>query len=135
MGVGGPVTDPNMTLGLFSQSYMNPPTFSLSFNVSNGPPTIIRCYINDSPIHHHSLERMIVNGSGSVTAVSVLVTSNQTGTYTCTVSNDRVLDGTINGITATNSTTTLTITSEGTMIINFIVIIIIILIFLLLYRI
>uniref|UniRef100_A0A1X7TTJ7 Uncharacterized protein n=1 Tax=Amphimedon queenslandica TaxID=400682 RepID=A0A1X7TTJ7_AMPQE len=107
---GGPVTDANMTLGLFSQSHMNPPTFSLSFNVSNGPPTLITCYINGSPVHHHSLERMIVNGSGSVTGVSVVVTSNETGTYTCTVSNDRVFDGTINGVTATNSTTTLAIT-------------------------
>ena len=101
-----------MTLGLFSQSYMNPPTFSLSFNVSSGPPTYITCYINDSPVHDDSLERMIVNGSGSVTGVSVVITGNQTGTYSCSVSNDRVLDGGIDGVTATNSTTTLTINSK-----------------------
>ena len=55
------------------------------------------------------LSRVIVNGPGSVTRVTVTVRLKEAGNYQCTVSNDRVTDGTINGVTAVNSTSSLNI--------------------------
>ena len=51
---------------------------------------------------------MIVNGPGSVTRVTV-TNLNETGNYQCTVSNDRVTDGTINGTTGVFVTSSLNI--------------------------
>ena len=55
------------------------------------------------------LSRVIVNGPGSVTRVTVTVRLREAGNYQCTVSNDRVTDGTINSVTAVNSTSSLNI--------------------------
>ena len=55
------------------------------------------------------LSRVIVNGPGSVTRVTVTVRLREAGNYQCTVSNDRVTDGTINDVTAVNSTSSLNI--------------------------
>ena len=46
---------------------------------------------------------MIVNGPGSVTRVTVTVRQREAGNYQCTVSNDRVTDGTIQGTTGATS--------------------------------
>ena len=56
------------------------------------------------------LSRVIVNGSGSVTRVTVTVRQREASNYQCTVSNVRVTDGTINGITGVTSTSSLDIT-------------------------
>ena len=55
------------------------------------------------------LSRVIVNGPGSVTRVTVTVRLREAGNYQCTVSNTRVAYGTINGVTAVTSTSSLNI--------------------------
>ena len=49
------------------------------------------------------LSRVIVNGPGSVTRVTVTVRQREAGNYQCTVSNDRVTNGTINGNNGPNA--------------------------------
>ena len=84
-----------------------PLVFSLSFNVSDGPPTTVNCSVNGNGISTE-LSRVIVNGPGSVTRVTVTNLS-EARNYQCTVSNDRVTDGTISGVTAVTSTSSLNI--------------------------
>ena len=55
------------------------------------------------------LSREIVNGPGSVTRVTVTVRLREAGNYQCTVSNDRVTNGTVNRVTAVDSTSSLNI--------------------------
>ena len=103
-----------MQFSLLSTSRLaTPPVFSLSFNVSDGPPTTVYCSVNGN-VHIASTElsRVIVNGSGSVTRVTVTVRLREAGNYQCTVSNARVTDGTngvIGGVQASSSTTSLSL--------------------------
>ena len=103
-----------MQFSLLSTSRLaTPPVFSLSFNVFDGPPTTVSCFLN-SNVHIASTElfRVIVNGSGSVTRVTVTVRLREAGNYQCNVFNDRVFDGTngnIGGVQATNSNTFLSL--------------------------
>ena len=58
------------------------------------------------------LSRVIVNGPGSVTRVTVTVRLREAGNYQCTVSNARVTNGPISGNsgpTAVSSTSSLTV--------------------------
>ena len=58
------------------------------------------------------LSRVIVNGSGSVTRVTVTVRLREASNYECNVFNARVSDGTngvIGGVQATSSTTSLSV--------------------------
>ena len=96
-----------MQFSLLSTSRLaTPPVFSLSFNVSDGPPTFVSCSVNGNGISTE-LTRVIVNGIGSVTRVTVTVRQREAGNYQCTVSNGRA--GTLNGVTATTNTSTLII--------------------------
>ena len=105
----GPDADPTMQFSLLSTSRLaTPPVFSLSFNVSDGPPTFVSCSVNGNGISTE-LSRVIVNGPGSVTGVTVTVRLREAGNYQCTVSNYRVTNGTINNVTAINGTTSLNI--------------------------
>ena len=79
-----------------------PPVFSLSFNVSDGPPTTVSCSLNGNGISTE-LSRVIVNGPRFVTRVTV-TNLREAGNYQCTVSNTRVNDGTIQGTTGVTST-------------------------------
>ena len=98
-----------MQFSLLSTSRLaTPPVFSLSFNVSDGPPTTVSCSVNGNGISTE-LSHVIVNGPGSVTRVTVTVRLREAGNYQCTVSNDRVTNGTINGVTAVNSTSSFSI--------------------------
>ena len=82
-----------MQFSLLSTSRLaTPPVFSLSFNVSDGPPTIVSCSLNGNGISTE-LSRVIVNGPGSVTRVTVTVRQREAGNYQCIVFNDRVTDG------------------------------------------
>ena len=57
------------------------------------------------------MSRVVVNGPGSVTQVTVTVRMRQAGTYQCTVTNARVTNGPILGQTgpiATSSSSTST---------------------------
>ena len=86
-----------MTLSFISTRDLNPPVFTLSFNVSDGPPTNVTCTDGTNPltIDSNDLSHVIVNGPQSVTQVTVSVRMRQAGIYQCTVSNARVTDGTI----------------------------------------
>ena len=57
------------------------------------------------------LSRVVVNGTGSLTQVTVTVRMRQAGTYQCTVSNARVINGPAEqhnnvDVNATNSSST-----------------------------
>ena len=100
----GPDADPTMQFSLLSTSRLaTPPVFSLSFNVSDGPPTTVNCSVNGNGISTE-LSREIVNGTGSVTKVTVTNLS-EAGNYHCTVSNTRVTNGTISGNSDPNAVT------------------------------
>ena len=86
----------------------SPPVFSLSFNVSDGPPTTVNCTVNGNEMSTE-LSRVIVDGPESITRVIVTVRLREAGNYQCTVSNDRVTAGTINGVTAVSNTSSLSI--------------------------
>ena len=95
-----------MQFSLLSRSILAP-VFCLSFNVSNGPPTIVNCTINGVDIHpiFPKLSRVIVNGIASITRVTV-TNLTKAGKYQCTVSNNRVTNGPISGsVTAVVSST------------------------------
>ena len=97
-----------MKFSLISTRDANPPVFTLTFNVSDGPPTDVNCTDRSNPftIASGDMSRVVVNGPGSVTQVTVTVRMRQAGTYQCTVSNARVDASTIFGITATSSSST-----------------------------
>ena len=100
-----------MKFSLISTRNANPPVFTLTFNVSNGPPTDVNCTYGSNPftIASGDLSRVVVNGPGSVTQVTVTVRMRQAGTYRCTVSNARVTNGPSSGKTgpiATSSNST-----------------------------
>ena len=103
----------DMSLSLISTPrYVDPPEFTLSFTVTDGPPTDVTCTGPDSfNIDEASddLSREVVN-IGTATLVTVTVRMREGGTYQCTVSNARVDDGTINGVTATDNSTSLSVT-------------------------
>ena len=96
-----------MLFSLISPRNANPPVFTLTFNVSDGPPTDVTCTDENSPIDIASgdLSRVVVNGKTSVTQVTVTLRMRQAGIYQCTVSNARVDAGNILGFTARNSST------------------------------
>ena len=98
-----------MQFSLLSTSRLaTPPVFSLSFNVSDGPPTTVSCTVNGNGISIE-LSRVIVDGTGSITRVTVTIRLREAGNYQCTVSNDRVTAGTINGVTAVSDTSSLSL--------------------------
>ena len=107
--IDGPDADPTMQFSLLSKSRLaSPPVFSLSFNVSDGPPTTVNCTVNGNEMSTE-LSRVIVDGPESITRVIVTVRLREAGNYQCTVSNDRVTAGTINGVTAVSNTSSLSI--------------------------
>ena len=103
----------DMSLSLISTPrYVDPPVFNLSFTVTNGPPTNVTCTgPNSFSITQTSddLSREIMN-DGTATLVTVTVRIRKGGNYQCTVSNARVGNGTINGVTATEGSSSLTVT-------------------------
>ena len=55
------------------------------------------------------LSRVIVDGPGFITRVTATVRLREADNYQCTVSNERVTAGTINGVAAVSSTSSLSI--------------------------
>ena len=100
----------DMSLSLISTPRdVDPPVFNLRFIVTNGPPTDVTCTgPNSFSIDETSddLSREVVN-DGTSTLVTVTVRMREEGNYQCTVSNARVDDGTINGVTATEDLSSL----------------------------
>ena len=103
----------DVSLSLISTPrYVDPPVFNMRFIVTNGPPTDVTCTgPNSFSITQTSddLSREVVN-VGTGTLVTVTVRMREEGNYQCDVSNARVVDGTINGVTATEDSTSLTVT-------------------------
>ena len=103
--------DTNMQFSLVSTSRLaTPPVFSLTFNVSNGPPTTVSCTVGGNGISTE-LSRVIVNGPRSITRVTVTVRLREAGSYQCSASNARV-GITINGVTAVISNSSFSIGSK-----------------------
>ena len=90
--IDGPDADSSMQFSLISTRDANPPVFTLTFNVSDGPPTDVNCTDGSNPftIASGDLSRVVVNGPGFVTQVTVTVRMRQAGTYQCIVSNEGV---------------------------------------------
>ena len=109
--IAGPIAE-DMSLSLISTPrYVDPPVFNLRFAVTDGPPTDVTCTgPNSFSITQTSddLSREVVN-VGTATLVTVTVRMREGGNYQCTVSNARVVDGTINGVTATENSTSLSV--------------------------
>ena len=102
----------DMSLSMISTPRVDPPVFNLRFTVTNGPPTDVTCLgPNSFSIDETSddLSREVVN-DGTATLVTMTVKMREAGNYQCTVSNARVEDGTINGVTATEGSSSLTVT-------------------------
>ena len=78
-----------MKFSLISTKEANPPVFTLTFNVSDGPPTDVTCTDGKNllTIASDDLSRVVVNGPGFVTQVTVTVMMRQAATYQCSVSN------------------------------------------------
>ena len=107
----GPDVDPYMQFSLLSTSRLAiPSVFSLSFNAYDSPPTTINCTVNGNGISTDELSRVVMNAF--VTKVTVTLRSREAGNYQCTVSNERVSAGTINGITAMANTSSLYINGK-----------------------
>ena len=105
-----------MQFSLLSTSRLaTPPVFSLSFNVSDGPPTTVSCTVDGNGISTE-LSRVIVNGLRFTTRVAVTVRQREAGIYQCTVSNARVIAGTIGSVTAVSSTSSLSIGGKDSII-------------------
>ena len=98
-----------MKFSLISTRDANPPVFTLTFNVSDGPPTDVTCTDGSNPftIASGDLSHVVMNGLGSVTQVTVIVRMRQAGIYQCTVSNARVTDSQGGAV---NSSSSLSIT-------------------------
>ena len=85
---------------------------TLSFTVTDGPLTNVTCTgPNSYSINQTSddLSHEVVN-VGTATLVTVTVRTREEGNYQCTISNARVENGTINGVTATEGSSSLTVT-------------------------
>ncbi|XP_019850169.1 PREDICTED: protein sidekick-2-like [Amphimedon queenslandica] len=114
MSPDGPDVDSFMKFSLLSANRLaTPSVFSLSFRVYDSPPTTVNCTVNGSRISIDDLSRVVMSGSASVTNVIVTLKSREAGNYQCTVSNERVSNGTINGITAMANTSSLYINVSG----------------------
>ena len=103
----------DMSLSLITTPrYVDPPVFNLSFIVTNGPPTNVTCTgPNSFSITQTSddLSREVVN-DGTATLVTVTMRMRKGGNYQCAVFNARVGNGTINGVTAFEGSSSLTVT-------------------------
>ena len=106
-----------MKLSLISTRDANPPVFTLSFNVTDGPPTDVTCTDGTNPltIDSSDLSRVILNGPEFVTQVTVTLRMRQAGIYQCTVSNARVTANLSSNdepfiVNATNSSSSVSVT-------------------------
>ena len=92
---GGPKAHQSMLFSLLSTTIADPPVFTLTFNVTDSPPTNISCTVNEKNFNK-MISRTIVDASLSITAVMVTVRIRQGGIYKCVVSNSRSNASSIN---------------------------------------
>ena len=105
-----------MQFSLISTRDANPPVFTLTFNVSDGPPTDVTCTVGSNPLTIASgdLSRVVMNGQKFVTRVTVTVRMRQAGTYQCAISNTRVTNGPKAGISGPIATSSSSISQPIT---------------------
>lgn len=104
IAVAGPSVDPGMQLSLVSPRHANPPVFTLSFNVSFGPPTMVNCIVDGNDLNitlgdvAREVKRIPYNGTvlPDMTEVRVTIRQRQAGAYNCTVHTGGVENGTSN---------------------------------------
>ena len=106
----GPAVDHNTPpmFQLLSTSDANPPVFSLSFTVTDRPPTTVTCSVNGNTftISDNDLIRIVEDAMDPINVtVTVIVRMRVAGMYYCTISNERT-DLTFSGITDIPPTTT-----------------------------
>ena len=80
-----------------------PAVFSLSFNVSDGPPSNITCSINGVMIalpEELIIREVLEPVLPILTRVTIIFSAGEEGQYNCTVSNSRVDEGTLDGVIA-----------------------------------
>ena len=93
----------NVQFSMVSANDVVPAVFSLSFNVSDGPPSHINCSVNDVVIdvpEEHIFREVLEPVLPILTCVTVIFQAGEEGQYKCTVSNSRVDRRTIKGVTA-----------------------------------
>ena len=93
----------NIQFSMASANGVVPEVFSLTFNVSDGPPSYINCSVNGVMIHvpEEQIVRKVIDPIVPIlTCVTVIFQTGKEGQYNCTVSNSRVDKGTIGGVTA-----------------------------------
>ena len=92
---GGPIVDPNMQFSLISPRDADPPEFTLTFNVSFGPPTMVTCAVDETNLNigDRDVVREVVqtyfnetSGDPDRTKVQVTLRQRIQGNYNCTVS-------------------------------------------------
>ena len=125
--LAGPVVDANMTLSLLSSSDDSNITFTLSFNVSHGPPSRIICTSNNTVVINTSdplpnVVRKVIRShyvnSSQPDMTRVIVTlsaSREERTYTCNVTVEgcvNISGGRFNIDPKGNRTSTVSITGK-----------------------
>ena len=96
------MVNPAMQFTLLSSLDANQTVFSLSFNVSNGPPTQVNCTIdgNELGVSGEGVVRDVQRTLRSstdvtdMTLVTVTIRGRQVGVYNCTVFVEGVVNGT-----------------------------------------
>ena len=88
--IAAPIVDHNkpLTFTLLSTSDVNPPVFTLYFNVTNTPPTTVTCSVNNNTfnITEEDLNRVPDISTDPIrVAVTVTIRRREAGKYTCTV--------------------------------------------------
>ena len=76
---------------LLSTRDTNPPVFTLYFEVTNTPPTIVTCSVNDNTfnITKEDLNRVPVISTDPIRVeVTLTIRKREAGEYTCTVRTD-----------------------------------------------
>ncbi len=69
-----------------SSSDTDPPVFTLSFNVTNVPPTTVQCYVENAIIDIQYVDRLVLMAEDPVRVlVTVTINSRQSGSYHCDV--------------------------------------------------
>lgn len=90
--IDGPLVSPTMQFNLISPRDASIPVIDLSFNSSNGPPTIVTCAVDGTNLSssQYTVTRVVTNPfhngeTPDKTYVTVNMMTSQGGEYACTV--------------------------------------------------
>lgn len=92
--VAGPSIDGAIVFTINSTRDRDPPSFTLSFNVTELPPTNVTCTVNgvDLNITHNDIQRSVLDTMLTI-EVTISLSLRVPGVYQCIVSNARVSMG------------------------------------------